>query len=122
YNRDLQEDKEPLFDSVDQVVLALQAMSGLMATSRFVTEVMAEAADSPYAAATDLAEHLVEQGTPFREAHAIVGQIVRTALDGRGTMAELVLAHPALGAEAGALLDSGASVNRRSTRGGAGPE
>ncbi|NLD77219.1 MAG: argininosuccinate lyase [Acidimicrobiales bacterium] len=122
YNRDLQEDKEPLFDSVDQIVLALQALSGLLATSTFVAEAMADAADSPYSAATDLAEFLVEAGTPFREAHAIVGEIVRTALDGRGTMAELVLAHPALGAEAGALLDSGASVQRRTTRGGAGPE
>ena len=121
YNRDLQEDKEPLFDSVDQVLLALQAMSGLMATSQFVTEAMAAAADSPYAAATDLAERLVEQGTPFREAHAIVGEIVRTALEGRGTMAELVVAHPALGPAASELLEPGASVKRRTTRGGAGP-
>jgi argininosuccinate lyase len=122
YNRDLQEDKEPLFDSVDQVVLALQAMAGLLASSRFVTDAMAEAADSPYSAATDLAELLVEQGTPFREAHAIVGEIVRTALEGHRTMHELVLAHPALGEAGVALLERGASVVRRTTRGGAGPE
>jgi argininosuccinate lyase len=82
YNRDLQEDKEPLFDSVDQILLALGALTGLVATSTFATETMATAADSPHAAATDLAEHLVQMGTPFREAHAIVGEIVRTALDG----------------------------------------
>ena len=94
YNRDLQEDKEPLFDAVDQVTLALAAMSGLLATSTFATDAMAAAADSPYAAATDLAELLVEGGTPFREAHAIVGEIVRRALDGEASMAELVAADP----------------------------
>ncbi|MCB0988076.1 MAG: argininosuccinate lyase [Microthrixaceae bacterium] len=121
YNRDLQEDKEPLFDSVDQILLALGALAGMLATSRFQTDAMAAAADSPYAAATDLAEHLVRQGTPFREAHAIVGEIVRTALDGKGSMADLVADHPALGLSAVELLGPGVSVTRRSTRGGAGP-
>jgi argininosuccinate lyase len=121
YNRDLQEDKEPLFDAVDQSVLALGALGGLLASSHFATEAMAAAADSPYAAATDLAELLVERGTPFREAHAIVGEIVRTALAGGGQMADLVEAHPKLGPEAVALLAPGVSVTRRTTRGGAGP-
>ena len=121
YNRDLQEDKEPLFDAVDQVVLALVAVGGLLATSTFETGAMARAADSPYAAATDLAEWLVERGIPFREAHAIVGEVVRRALDGEGEMAELVAGHPQLGPEAAALLAPGVSVTRRTTRGGAGP-
>ncbi len=121
YNRDLQEDKEPLFDAVDQILLALEAMSGLLATSRFQTDAMATAADSPYATATDLAELLVERGVPFRDAHAIVGEIVRTALDGGGAMVDLVGAHPQLGSEAAALLAPGVSVTRRTTRGGAGP-
>jgi argininosuccinate lyase len=121
YNRDLQEDKEPLFDAVDQVQLALGALGGLLATSTFVTEAMAAAANSPYAVATDLAEFLVEAGTPFREAHAIVGEIVRRALDGEGAMADLVAAHPQLGPDAAALLAPGVSVTRRTTRGGAGP-
>jgi argininosuccinate lyase len=121
YNRDLQEDKEPLFDAVDQVALALGALAGLLATSTFVTDRMAAAADSPYGAATDLAELLVEQGTPFRDAHAIVGEIVRTALAGAGTMAELVGEHPKLGEAGVALLAPGVSVTRRTTRGGAGP-
>ena len=73
YNRDLQEDKEPLFDAVDQVSLALSAMGGLLATIRFDAARMQAAADSPVAAATDLAERLVLGGVPFREAHAIVG-------------------------------------------------
>jgi len=121
YNRDLQEDKEPLFDAVDQTLGALGAVSGLLASATFDTDAMAAAADTPYAAATDLAEHLVERGTPFRDAHAIVGEIVRTALDGGGAMAELVAAHPQLGPDAVALLRPGVSVTRRTTRGGAGP-
>ncbi len=121
YNRDLQEDKEPLFDAVDQVLLAVEAMSGLLATSTFVTDAMAAAADTPYASATDLAEYLVEAGTPFRDAHAIVGEIVRTALEGGASMADLVASHPKLGLDAAALLGPGVSVTRRTTRGGAGP-
>src|SRR5204863_1641508 len=77
YNRDLQEDKEPLFDSVDQVRLALVAVNGLLDTATFDTERMADAAQSQYLAATDLAEYLVREGVPFREAHAIVGGLVR---------------------------------------------
>src|SRR4029453_17233254 len=68
YNRDLQEDKEPLFDAVDQVRLALGALSGMIASATFRTERMRMAADDPVLAATDLAEWLVERGTPFRDA------------------------------------------------------
>lgn len=121
YNRDLQEDKEPLFDSIDQTILGLGAVTGLLATSTFRLDRMAEAASSPYPAATDLAEWLVERGTPFRDAHAIVGDIVRRALDGEATMAELVADDTRLGPEAAALLAPGVPVTRRTTRGGAGP-
>src|SRR3954462_9568805 len=68
YNRDLQEDKEPLFDSVDQVLLALSALAGVLASAPFVAPAMADAADAPSASATDLAEHLVASGVPFRDA------------------------------------------------------
>jgi len=122
YNRDLQEDKEPLFDALDQVTLALAAMSGLLASSTFLTEAMAAAADTPTAAATDLAEHLVEGGMPFRDAHAVVGALVRQSLEGGGALVDLVAAHESLGPEAVPLLASGASVRRRTTRGGAGPQ
>src|SRR5690606_28014704 len=64
YNRDLQEDKEPLFDAVDQVSLALGAIAGMIRTATFDTDRMRAAADAPTAAATDLAEHLVVRGTP----------------------------------------------------------
>jgi argininosuccinate lyase len=121
YNRDLQEDKEPLFDAVDQVSLGLAAMTGLVATLRFDRARMQSAADSPAAAATDLAEHLVVGGMPFREAHALVGGLVREALSGGAPLAELVGDHPALGPSALPLLEPGASVRRRTTPGGASP-
>ncbi|HEX6568888.1 MAG TPA: argininosuccinate lyase [Acidimicrobiales bacterium] len=122
YNRDLQEDKEPLFDAVDQVSLALSAMTGLYGTLTFGVERMQEAADSPYAAATDLAELLVDRGTPFRDAHALVGALVRDSLERHVPLAELVEAHPGLGAEGAALLEPGRAVTRRTTPGGAGPD
>jgi argininosuccinate lyase len=122
YNRDLQEDKEPLFDAVDQVGLALGAMAGLYASLGFRPERMQAAADSPYAAATDLAELLVERGTPFRDAHALVGALVRDSLERHVPLVELVEAHPGLGAEGAALLEPGRAVTRRTTAGGAGPD
>jgi argininosuccinate lyase len=121
YNRDLQEDKEPLFDAVDQVSLALTAMTGLLATLRFDVARMQSAADAPASAATDLAEHLVGRGMPFRDAHAVVGGLVRESLDGGAALADLVAAHPDLGQDAVALLGPGVSVSRRTTPGGAGP-
>ncbi len=121
YNRDLQEDKEPLFDAVDQVRLGVRAMAGLMSTISFNTDVMAAAADAPTAAATDLAEHLVADGVPFREAHAIVGDLVRRCLDGEGSLADLVRTDPNLGETAAGLLAPGVPVTRRTTPGGAGP-
>lgn len=121
YNRDLQEDKEPLFDAVDQVGLGLRAIAGLLGSATFDTDAMARAADSPTAAATDLAEYLVEAGMPFRQAHAVVGSLVRRSMAGEGSLADLVAAEPALGPDAVALLAPGRSVTRRTTRGGAGP-
>ncbi len=121
YNRDLQEDKEPLFDAVDQVSLALGAVTGMIATATFDTERMQAAADSPFAAATDLAEHLVVSGTPFRDAHAVVGRLVRQSLADGTPLADLVAAEPSLGAAARALLEPGVAVTRRTTPGGAGP-
>jgi len=121
YNRDLQEDKEPLFDAFDTVVLTLPALTGLIATAELVLDRMREAADSPYAAATDLAELLVERGTPFREAHALVGALVRDSIERHVPLTELVAAHPSLGEDALELLEPGVAVTRRTTPGGAGP-
>ena len=122
YAKDLQEDKEPLFDAVDTVRLTLAALDGLLATARFDTARMAEAASSPYAAATDLAEWLVASGTPFRQAHAAVGDLVKRSLAGEAPLADLVAADPDFGPDAAALLEPGASAARRNTPGAAGPE
>jgi argininosuccinate lyase len=121
YNRDLQEDKEPLFDAHDQVSLALSALSGMVATARFVPERMKAAADAPTMAATDLAEFLVRAGLPFRDAHAVVGDLVRRSLAGEGALADLVGADARLGPEAASLIAPGVGVTMRTTRGGAGP-
>ncbi|MBM3687754.1 MAG: argininosuccinate lyase, partial [Actinobacteria bacterium] len=79
YNRDLQEDKEPVFDAVDQLLLVLPAVAGMIATLRFDTVRISLSAPQGYALATDIAEWLVRQGVPFRDAHEIAGACVRTA-------------------------------------------
>ncbi len=122
YNRDLQEDKEPLFDSFDQVRLGVRAMTGLMSSIAFNADTMADAADAPTSAATDLAEYLVAHGMPFRDAHAVVGDLVRRSLDGEASLADLVRADSRLGDAAAELLTPGVPVTRRTTPGGAGPE
>jgi argininosuccinate lyase len=122
YNRDLQEDKEPLFDAVDQSGLALSALTGLLSTATFDVERMAAAADTPEAAAVDLTEHLVAEGMPFRDAHGLVAALVKDSAERHLPLAELVQAHPALGAEVLHLLEPGVAVTRRTSPGGAGPE
>ena len=76
YNRDLQEDKEPVFDAVDTLLLVLPALAGLVGTLRVHTERMKAGASTGFALATDLAELLVRRGVPFREAHEVVGHLV----------------------------------------------
>jgi len=122
YNRDLQEDKEPLFDALDSCARSLLALSGLIATAEFVDTRMTVAADDPLSAATDLAEHLVEAGTPFRQAHAIVGGLVRQAVERGVPLDELVSNDPRLGPDCLGLLEPGSAVRRRTTPGGGGPE
>ncbi|MEO6652175.1 MAG: argininosuccinate lyase [Ilumatobacteraceae bacterium] len=121
YNRDLQEDKEPLFDSVTQVRLAVSALSGMIATATFDADAMQAAADEETMAATDLAEYLVRQGVPFREAHAIVGAHVRATLAGAGSLRDLVEADERLGPDAALLVAPGVGVTMRTSRGAAGP-
>jgi len=77
YNRDLQEDKEPVFDSVDTLEVLLPAFTGMVATLRFRTDRMAELAPQGFSLATDVAEWLVREGVPFRVAHEVAGACVR---------------------------------------------
>ena len=79
YNRDLQEDKEPAFDAIDTLLLVLPAMTGCVATLRFDVDRMTASAPQGFALATDIAEWLVRQGVPFREAHEVAGGCVRRA-------------------------------------------
>jgi argininosuccinate lyase len=77
YNRDLQEDKEPVFDSVDTLEVLLPAFTGMVATLRFQTDRMASLAPQGFSLATDIAEWLVREGVPFRVAHEVAGSCVR---------------------------------------------
>ena len=91
YNRDLQEDKEALFDTVDTLLPTLKAFQGMLAGVRFDTERMRSAAGSGYVLATDLADYLVKKGTPFREAHGAVARLTRYALEQGKGFEKLVL-------------------------------
>ena len=79
YNRDLQEDKEPVFDTVEQLLVLLPAMTGMIRTLKFNTELMTRSAPAGFALATDIAEWLVREGVPFRNAHEIAGACVQVA-------------------------------------------
>ena len=126
YNRDLQEDKEPVFDSVEQLLLVLPAMTGMIATLEFDTSRMAASAPEGFALATDIAEWLVRQGVPFREAHEIAGASVRAA-EIRGAElwdlsdAELQGISPHLTPEVRSVLSLAGSLDSRSAFGGTAP-
>jgi argininosuccinate lyase len=126
YNRDLQQDKPPVFDAFDALAPALTAMTGMVRTMRFDTEKIRGAADG-FALATDLAEHLVGTGVPFREAHERVAKIVH-ALEADGRTFEDVAPDewatldPGLGPEAAEILRSESAVHRRTTPGGPSPD
>ena len=77
YNRDLQEDKEPLFDSIDTLMVLLPAVTGMVATSKFNTAKIAESAPEGFSLATEIADWLVREGVPFRSAHEVAGACVK---------------------------------------------
>ncbi|MCU1610066.1 MAG: Argininosuccinate lyase [Pseudonocardiales bacterium] len=127
YNRDLQEDKEPLFDSVDQLELLLPAMAGMVGTLAFHTERLAELAPAGYTLATDLAEWLVRQGVPFRTAHQAAGACVRLAESRGAELAELsemelAAVHPELTIDVRRVLNVAGSINSRDSYGGTAPD
>lgn len=120
YNRDLQEDKEPLFDAVDQTRRGFPALGGLLSSMTFDVERMEAAANGETLVAIDLAEFLVVRGMPFREAHGLVGELVRRSLDEGLSLRDLVVKDPSFGPTAGHLFDIGSAVVRRQTPGGGG--
>jgi argininosuccinate lyase len=89
YNKDLQEDKEHLFDAVDTLELTLAAATGMVAGMRFDRERLAAASSDEMIAATDIADLLVRRGVPFREAHGVVAGLVRVAVEGGRTLSQL---------------------------------
>ena len=91
YNKDLQEDKEHLFDCCETIELSLAAATGMLAGARFDRERLSEAAADEMTAATDVADLLVGLGVPFREAHGVVAGLVRTALDSERRLSELTV-------------------------------
>jgi len=121
YNRDLQEDKEGLFDAIDQIAAGLVAVTGMIATATFRTDAMAKAADESAAGATDLADFLVRAGMPFRDAHAVVANVVRESIDTGKTLAEVTSEAEHQGPAAAALLAPGVGIQLRSSPGASGP-
>ncbi|MFN2452044.1 MAG: argininosuccinate lyase [Candidatus Dormibacteria bacterium] len=126
YNRDLQEDKVALFAAVDVTLPTLSVLSETIAQLRFDVDRMRTAAGDPALAATDIAEHLVGRGVPFREAHGVVGRAVRLAVQRRCTLAELSLEEwQGLDARVDegvlGLFDLDAMLRRRELPGGPGP-
>jgi argininosuccinate lyase len=123
YNKDMQEDKEPLFDACDTLELCLDAAQGMLATMTFRRERLASAAADQLLAATDVADLLVKRGLPFREAHGVVAGLVRRAVDsGRRlsdlTPAELAEQSPLLDEAFYALLRDGAWLESKVSEGG----
>ena len=117
YNKDLQEDKESLFDSVDTILSLLPAVDGMLETMIFNAERLNDLATSPYMVTTDIAEWLVLKGIPFRQAHALVAGLVQEALSTGESLKELVVGHELLGAEAAKFFDSDVIANIKSTHG-----
>ena len=125
YSKDLQEDKEPLFDSVDSILAMLAVLPEMLRTSSFDGRRMREAADG-FALATELADFLAARGVPFREAHRVVGQLVKRCEE-QGisfeevSTEELVSAHPALVDLPQDLLTPGGSVANKHSPGSTAP-
>jgi argininosuccinate lyase len=126
YDKDLQEDKEPVFDAFDILSKVLPVMAGVIETLTVNSQKMSSALD-PAMLATDLADYLVRKGMPFRESHYATGQVVRRAQElgvsiDQLPVAELQQISPMFGADASDVFNMQASVALRSTAGGTSPE
>jgi len=126
YNRDLQEDKEPLFDSIDTLILVLPAVTGMIATTEFDREKMAVAAPAGFSLATEIADYLAKKGVPFAAAHEAAGKCVAMC-ESSGcelhqlTDAEFLQANPQLDGGVRQVLTVQGAINSRTTAGGTAP-
>ena len=126
YNSDMQEDKEPFFDSVDTLEAMLAVLPPMLASLTFHTERMRRAAGEHFSTATDLADYLVRKGLPFREAHEVVGRVVLHATRGGTTLEQLSVADlrgfsPLIEADVTEVLTVEASLRARAVTGGTAP-
>jgi argininosuccinate lyase len=126
YDRDLQEDKEPVFDAVDTLQLVLPALTGTIATMRVRTEKLAASAPDGFSLATDVAEFLVRQGVPFRDAHEAVGHLVVWCLAHDAELEDvsdddLATISPHFTPEVRSVLSVPGALASRSTAGGTAP-
>jgi len=127
YNSDMQEDKEPFFDSADTLEAILGVLPGLLSSLSFQTDRMRAAAGESFSTATDLADYLVRRGLPFRQAHEVVGRVVRYGLDqGKAldalTLGELRRFSELFEADVTGVLSVDASLRARAVTGGTAPE
>jgi argininosuccinate lyase len=123
YNKDLQEDKEGVFDTIDTLLPALHLFKGMIETMKVQRGRIAEALAGDFSNATDVADYLVRKGLPFREAHAVVGKLVLYAIDQDKTLCELSLEEyrmhsPLFADDIHSAITPEAVVNRRTVRGG----
>ncbi len=123
YNRDLQEDKEPVFDTADTIISTLRILGRLFSEIRFNRDRMAQMAIEGFTLATDLADYLVRKGVPFRKAHHAVGQIVQYCLQHAKKLHELSVEeirnyHKAFDADVYPYLDMTSAVDQRTSLGG----
>ena len=126
YNRDLQEDKEPLFDSIDTLLLVLPAITGMVATTDFDREKMAAAAPTGYSLATEIADYLVRKNVPFALAHEAAGKCVALCEKSSRQLHELndeefTSIHPSLDGGVRAVLTVAGALSSRTTAGGTAP-
>jgi argininosuccinate lyase len=128
YSKDMQDDKEPVFEARDLLILSLEALAGMVSTLEFVPERMREAAASGFSTATDLADWLVrETNVPFREAHHVTGRVVKLAEEQGCGLADLPLAalqeiDARIDDRVFSVLSVEASVASRTSYGGTAPE
>jgi len=126
YNRDLQEDKEPLFDSIDTLMLVLPAVTGMIATTHFDREKMAVAAPAGFSLATEIADYLAKKSVPFADAHEAAGKCVAMCETSNRqlhelTDAEFLQVHPQLDGGVRDVLTVLGAINSRTTSGGTAP-
>jgi argininosuccinate lyase len=126
YQRDLQEDKEPVFAAHDQALATVKIAAGALAATRFRKEQLRQAAEDPALVATELADYLAVRGVPFREAHEITGKVLRAAEQEGKTIRDMPSARlkefsPAFGGDVGAALTLESALARRSAPGGTAP-